>query len=56
MKWEIVLICIVCGIVLLLPCFVYLISKAQMVGWLTGLNQFFEQEVKKHGEKKSEEK
>jgi len=56
MRWEVILICIICGAIFLFPCFIYLISKAQMLGWLTGLNQFFEQEVKKHGKKKPEEK
>jgi len=53
MKWLLVL-----GAVFLLPILVYIVSVAQMLGWLHATKQFFEQieqEVRNGKEKKSQE-
>jgi hypothetical protein len=50
MKWIILTGCII----LLLPFFIYVISKIQMLGWLNAIKQILEEE-KKH-DKKTKEK
>jgi hypothetical protein len=49
MKWVILFGCII----LLLPFFIYTISKIQMLGWLNAVKQILEEE-KKHGKKAKE--
>jgi hypothetical protein len=50
MKWMILTGCII----LLLPFFIYVISKIQMLGWLNAIKQILEEE-KKYGTKRKEE-
>ena len=46
MKWIILSGCVI----LLLPFFIYIISKVQMLGWLNAIKQILEEE-KKNGKK-----
>lgn len=52
MKW--IIICI--GSVILFPIFIYFVSKAQMLGWIEGLSQFMEKEIRDGKKDTKEEK
>lgn len=47
MKWVLISGCII----LLLPFFIYILSKVQMLGWINAIKQILEQE-KNHGQEK----
>lgn len=47
MKWIILSGCIL----LLLPFFIYILSKVQMLGWLNAIKQILEEEKKNYGKK-----